>query len=155
MFSALENTSVALWVGQSLWAYPILLSTHIVGLAIVVGIFAMRDLRLLGFFHGLCPTAFLPLSKMAWMGFIINAISGFLLFTSQALTFISSTPFLLKIACIIAGMAMAGVIQSKLRGELANSGGEAVLSGSIMTLAAASLLLWIAAIIAGRLIAYL
>jgi hypothetical protein len=155
MFSALENTSVALWVGQSLWGYPILLSAHIVGLAIVVGIFTMRDLRLLGFFSSLHPSAFLPLSRMAWMGFIINAVSGILLFTSQAVTFISSTPFLLKLACIIAGMVMAGVIQSKLRGELADSGEEAVMKGSIKTLAAASLLLWVTAIIAGRLIAYL
>jgi hypothetical protein len=92
---------------------------------------------------------------MAWMGFIINAVSGILLFTSQAVTFISSTPFLLKLACIIAGMVMAGVIQSKLRGELADSGEEAVMKGSIKTLAAASLLLWVTAIIAGRLIAYL
>jgi hypothetical protein len=155
MFSALENTSVALWVGQSLWGYPILLSAHIVGLAIVVGIFAMRDLRLLGFFSGLHPSAFLPLSRMAWTGFIINAVSGILLFTSQAVTFISSTPFLLKLTCIIAGMVIAGVIQSKLRGELADSGEEAVMRGSIQILAAASLLLWVTAIIAGRLIAYL
>ncbi len=155
MFAQLENTSVALWVGESLWAYPILLVLHSVGLAIVVGIFAMRDLRLLGLFSGLQPAAFLPLSKLAWIGFIINAISGILLFTSQAVTFVSSTPFLLKISCIVAGMVLAGVIQSRLRGELANSGDDAVISGPTRLIALVSLLFWMAAIVAGRLIAYI
>jgi len=121
----------------------------------VVGIFAMRDLRLLGLFTGIRPAAFLPLSKLAWIGFIINAISGILLFTSQAVTFVESTPFLLKIASIISGMVVAGVIQTRLRGELAASSGEAVISGSTKILALISLTFWIAAIIAGRLIAYI
>ena len=155
MFVWIENTSVAFWVGGSLWAYPVLLSLHGVGLAMVVGIFAMRDLRLLGLFTGIRPAAFLPLSKLAWIGFIFNAISGILLFTSQAVTFVESTPFLLKIASIIAGMVMAGVIQTRLRGELAASPGEAVISGSTKILALVSLSFWIAAIIAGRLIAYI
>ena len=154
MFAWLESTPVAMWVGLSLWAYPMLLAIHIVGLAIVVGIFSMRDLRLLGLFPGLQPAAFLPLSKLAWIGFIINAISGILLFTSQAVTFVNNTPFLIKIVAILAGMALAGVIQSRLRVELAGMGNYAEISGSTRTIAMASLSCWLIAIIAGRLIAY-
>jgi hypothetical protein len=121
----------------------------------VVGIFAMRDLRLLGLFSGIRPAAFLPLSKLAWIGFIINAISGVLLFTSQAVTFVNSIPFLLKIASIIAGMVVAGVIQSRLRGELADSPGDVDISGPTKILASVSLVFWLVAIIAGRLIAYI
>lgn len=155
MFDALENTTVALWVGESLWGYPFLLSLHVIGLAVVVGIFATRDLRLLGLFPGLHPAAFLPLSKLGWVGFVINAISGFLLFTSQAVTFVNNTAFLVKIGCILAGMALAGVIQARLRGELAASHGTVVISGSTRLIALFSLSLWLGAIIAGRLIAYL
>ena len=155
MFSWLENTSVALWVGESLWGYPSLLSLHAVGLAIVVGIFSVRDLRLLGLFTGLHPAAFLSLTKFALIGFIINAISGFLLFTSQAVTFVNSTPFLLKIGCIIAAMVLARVIQARLRRDVAASSGDVVIGGPTRLLAAVSLSFWLAAIIAGRLIAYL
>lgn len=144
-----------MWVGLSLWAYPMLLAVHIVGLAIVVGIFSMRDLRLLGMFSGLQPAAFLPLSRLAWVGFIINAISGILLFTSQAVTFVNNTPFLIKIVAILSGMALAGVIQTRLRSELALAGGCAEISGSTRSIAMASLVCWLTAIIAGRLIAYL
>ena len=155
MFSWLENTPVAIWVGVSLWGYPLLLSLHVIGLAIVVGIFATRDLRLLGLFPGLHPAAFLPLSKLGWAGFLLNAVSGFLLFTSQASIFVSNTAFLIKIGCIVVGMVLAGVIQSRLRGELAAHHGAAGISNSTRVIALCSLSVWAAAIIAGRLIAYL
>lgn len=154
MFETLERSWIATWVAESLWGYPIMLACHAVGLAVVVGIFSMRDMRLLGLFPGIAPAAFLPLSKIAWIGFILNALSGFALFTSQAVTFVNSTPFLLKIAFIVAGMALAGVIQSRLRGELALSNGDVAISGSARLIALISLSLWLAAIIAGRLVAY-
>lgn len=154
MFLWLESTSLAQWVALSLWAYPALLAVHIVGLAVVVGIFALRDLRLLGLFRAIRPDAFLPLSKLAWAGFVLNAVSGIMLFTSQAVTFVNNVPFLIKISAIIAGMVLAGVIQSRLRHELA--GADAVrLSTATRSIAAVSLALWTVAIVAGRLIAYL
>lgn len=155
MFSWLENTSVALWVGGSLWGYPAMLSLHAVGLAIVVGIFAMRDLRLLGLFPAIAPQAFLELSKLGWVGFIVNAVSGIMLFTSQAVTFAGSAAFLIKLGCIVAAMVLAGIIQSHLRLAVEAQSGTLVISASTRTIAAISLSLWMSAIIAGRLIAYL
>jgi len=160
MFAWLETTPIAMWVGLSLWAYPMLLAAHIVGLAIVVGIFAMRDLRLLGLFPALDPAAFLAPGRLAWIGFIVNAVSGILLFTSQAVTFVNNTPFLIKIMAILTGMALAGVIQSRLRRlvtAVSNSGNVLVpaqIEGTTRAVAAASLGCWLTAIIAGRLIAY-
>ena len=147
MWEWLENTPVATWVGESLWAYPLWLSLHVIGLAIVVGIFAVRDLRLLGLFRGLAPQAFLAIGKVAWSGFIINAVSGLFLFSSQASTFVHSKPFLIKIACIASGMIIAAVIQARLRaGKTA---------GATRVLGLLSLFAWSGAIVAGRLIAYL
>lgn len=155
MFATLETTELATWVAVSLWGYPIMLSLHVVGLAVVVGIFAMRDLCLLGLFPGIQPSAFLGLGKLGWVGFIVNAVSGFALFASQATVFVTSVPFLIKIACIVAGMVLAGVIQSRLRAELALGDSLAVVSNSTRTIALVSLMFWLAAIIAGRLIAYI
>ena len=156
MFEALENTTAAIWVGESLWGYPILLGTHVVGLAIVAGIFLMLDLRILGFNKGVPYESFLSLFRLAWIGLAINALSGTALFASQATTFISSTPFLLKIGMITVGVICAVVIRSKLRESAAgwDSSGNAA-SASARVLAVVSLLCWIGAIGAGRLIAYL
>ncbi len=146
MFVGLENSAVGMWVSTSLWAYPFLLSVHIVGLAIVVGIFSMRDLRLLGMFAALPVNTFSNLGKLALAGFILNAISGLLLFSSQASIFVTSVPFLSKIVAITIGMILAHSIQEKLN--------DAV-SSNTKILAAVSLICWIAAIIGGRLIAYI
>ena len=155
MFAWLETTPVADWVALSLWAYPSLLSFHIVGLAIVVGIFIMRDLRLAGVIGGIEPAVFLRLGLLAWIGFAVNLISGLLLFSSQATIFVSNIPFLFKISCIIAGMVLAGLIQSRMRRQIQVSG-ETSTQGdeSLKVLAIISIIVWLAAISAGRLIAY-
>ena len=98
MFEWLETTPVAIWVGESLWGYPIMLGAHVVGLAIVVGLFVMRDLRLLGMFPGISYASLDSLRNLGWTGFVINAVSGCFLFSSQASFFIENTAFLLKIS---------------------------------------------------------
>jgi hypothetical protein len=156
MFEALENTAVAIWVGESIWGYPLLLGTHVVGLAVVAGIFLMLDLRILGFNKGVSYESFLSLFRLAWTGLAINAVSGTALFSSQATTFISSTPFLLKIGSITIGVICAVIIRGKLRENAASwdtsAGGT---NGATRLVAVVSLLCWIGAIGAGRLIAYL
>jgi len=154
MFVWLETTPIAQLVALSLWAYPALLSLHIIGLAIVVGIFSMRDLRLLGIDHGVELTAFISLGKLAWIGFTINALSGILLFTSQATIFITSIPFLSKISFITVGMVLAVIIQARLSNLLVDDRYINSIDRTTRFLAAISMSLWIGAIIAGRLIAY-
>ena len=156
MFEALESTALAIWVGESLWGYPFMLGMHIVGLAIVVGLFFMLDLRILGVVRGISYDAFLKLYRLAWIGLAINALSGFALFSSQATIFIESTPFLTKIACIVIGVAIAILIRRELtpRGEQTGSQNDNA-SGALRLYAVISLVCWLVAICAGRLIAYL
>ena len=150
MFETLENTSLALWVGESLWAYPGLLSVHIVGLAIVVGLCTIRDLTLLGMFEEIDTKVFRSLNKIAALGFVINAVSGFMLFSSQASIFIQSTPFLIKMSAIVIGMTLACVLHMRLAKEDSKK-----VTGGTKFIAVFSLLSWLTAIAAGRLIAYL
>lgn len=150
-FESLETTSIAIWVGESLWGYPLLLSLHVIGLAMAVGIFWMRDLSLIG--GGLTPRGLRGLLKIGWIGLIINALSGLALFTSQATTFIFSKPFLLKIGAIVIATTIAAMIGQRVR-RLAESDGPVVVPDSLRALAGVSLCAWGGAIVAGRLIAY-
>jgi len=151
LFERIEDSAVAVWVGESLWGYPFLLSLHVVGLAILVGTFVMLDLRLLGRFEQIRVVSFLPAIKFAWSGFFVNAVSGALLFSSQASHFVTSTPFLLKISMIFVGAVLALMIQRQLKGA---SDSNWTISGSTKAIAALSLAMWLGAIINGRLIAY-
>ena len=147
MFSWLENTSLALWVSESYYAYPALLSLHIVGLAMVVGLSSMQNLKLLGLFSGLTLEGQSALIRLALTGFCLNLFSGLLLFSSQASYLVTSLPFLLKISFIATAMVVSVLIQVRIKSPL-------LASLSLKILALASLLLWSSAIIAGRLIAY-
>lgn len=155
-FAWLEGTRIALWVGESLWGYPLLLGLHVIGLAVVVGIFAMLDLRLLGVARSVEVAAFRPLFGLAWTGLLINAVSGVALFSSQATTFVHSTPFLVKLAAIALGVALAVLIRRRLfpRGFIEKAGAPSR-DRPLRGFAIASLVCWGGAIVAGRLIAYL
>ena len=155
MLVTLESTAIARWVGESLYAYPALLACHIIGLAIVVGIFSMRDLKLLGCFPDLDIRVFGSLNRLALSGFAINAMSGLLLFSSQASYLATSVPFLTKIACIAAGMSLAYRLRPAVLLAASMSGSPRLASPGLSMMAALSLAIWMGAIIAGRLIAYL
>ena len=143
----IENTSLALWVSTSLWAYPFLLSAHITGLAVIVGVLAMRDFHLLGFVDGLTKANFLELRKLAYSGFVINGVSGLMLFSSQASYLSTNLPFLTKLFFIGSGIFLASQIYKKIEKKQDRT--------STKILAILSLLSWFGAIIAGRLIAYI
>ena len=156
MLEWLETTALAIWVGESLWGYPIMLSAHAVGLAVVVGIFVMLDLRMLGVVRGISFRAFLSLYRLAWIGFIVNTLSGTALFIQQATTFMDSTPFLIKISGVIAGVIVGVLIQGRLTARLTEwDADDANVESSAKGLAGVSLLCWLGAIVAGRLIAYI
>ena len=143
----IENTSLALWVSTSLWAYPVLLSAHISGLAVIVGIIAMRDFHLLGFINGVTVANFLELKNLAYCGFLINGISGIMLFSSQASYLSTNLPFLIKLFFIGSGMLLASKIYKKIEKNTGRT--------STKILAILSLFSWFGAITAGRLIAYI
>ena len=156
VFEWLENSALAIWVGESLWGYPIMLGMHAVGLAIVVGILVMLDLRMLRVIRGVSFSAFLSLFRLAWIGLLFNAMSGSALFSSQATTFIDSTPFLIKITGVISGVVVGIFIQRRLMLRAADwDEADANIESSATALAVLSLVCWIGAIFAGRLIAYL
>ena len=156
VFEWLEMTALAIWVGESLWGYPIMLGMHAIGLATVVGIFVMLDLRMLRVIRGVSFKAFLSLFRLAWIGLFINAFSGSALFTSQATTFVENAPFLIKISAVLSGVIIGIFIQRRLKLRAADwDNADTNIESSATALATLSLACWIGAIFAGRLIAYL
>ncbi len=152
-FEWLESSFLAVWVGESLWGYPIMLSAHAVGLSIVVGMAVVVDLRLLNAFSAIRIDSLGGLFKLGGFGFLINACSGFALFSSQATEFIESTAFLLKISMIIVAVFISALLyahleKSRLRGE------DNTVPSRTKILAWTSIAVWAGAVITGRLVAY-
>ncbi|MBI3492264.1 MAG: hypothetical protein HY047_10855 [Acidobacteria bacterium] len=152
----LQGSAVGVWTRESpsIWAYPTVLMLHTVGLGVLVGANAVIDFRLLGFAPRLPIPSLAPLYRFMWGSFAINAVTGVMLFASDATTKAKQPVFYIKLTLIALALVVTAVIRRTVeRGPALR---DADLSaGPTRRLAALSLLLWAGAITAGRLMAYL
>lgn len=153
--SWLESTAYAQWILTGLNGWPIMLTAHAIGLAIVVGIVFVLDLRILGVLRQIPYTALHRFMSIAWLGIITNVISGFSLFMTQATVYVTSVPFLFKIACIALGIVNLVYIQKMLQRDAASWEMSAAVPREARLLAGSSIAVWGLAVVTGRLIAYL
>jgi hypothetical protein len=148
----LQNTPVAIFVAETLWAYPVLETIHTVGMAMLLGSLGLINLRVLGYKRVLPILGTSDLLPIAWVGFTMNAASGLLLFTSDAVNFFMSNTFRLKITLIVLAGINAAILSRKLYAP--DGGDAAAATGGARALAASSLVFWFVAIICGRIYAY-
>jgi hypothetical protein len=150
----LQQTPVATFVAETLWAYPLFETLHTLGMALLLGSLGLINLRILGYKPELPIVGTLRLLPLAWLGFSVNLVSGLALFTSDAVYFWGSITFRIKLGLIVlAGINAFILSQTVFRG--ARAGTLSATPPRARVLASASLVFWVGAIIAGRLIAYL
>lgn len=148
----LQATPIAVWVAgaDTLLAFPAILTLHTVGLGIVVGANLLVDFKLLGAAPGVSLESLRAVYRPMWFGFAINAVTGVLLFMAGA-EFTGVKPiFYVKLSLI----AVALVVSVKIKGAVFDAQTGSAGADRARTLAIASLVLWMAAIVAGRYTAY-
>jgi hypothetical protein len=148
-FAWLESTAASAWIVESpsLWAFPGILTAHTIGLAFLAGLTAALDLRLLGVASRIPPAAFTRLLPVMWFGLGLNVLTGLALLLAYPTKALTNPVFYLKLALIVAGLLLLGATLRRVREGV-------TASGRTKLLAAVSLLVWAAAIAAGRLLAY-
>ena len=110
----------------------------------LAGTNAALDLRILGFASRVPLPSMIRFFPVLWFGFVINLISGLLLLIGYPTKAFTNPVFFLKMSCIAAGMVLMLLIRKRV-----------ILEGrSGKVLAVLSLIFWIGAIVAGRLLAY-
>jgi len=145
-FAWIEDTAFSAWIRESpsLLAFPTFLIIHAFGMAFLAGTNVALNLRVLGF----APTVPLPSMQrffpILWFGFVINLISGLLLLISYPTKALTNPVFFVKMGCIAVAIVLTMLIRKRviLEGQ----------SGKAMAIL--STLLWLTAIVAGRLLAY-
>lgn len=150
----LQNTPLAIWVAETLWAYPLLETLHTLGMAMLLGTLGLINLRVLGYKSALSLFGTRDLLPVAWIGFTVNAASGLMLFTSDAVNFFASNTFRVKILLIVLAGINAAILSRRL---YADGGAEVAVGNSDSTmrlLAGSSLVFWVVAVICGRIYAY-
>ncbi len=133
--AALEASGFARAMRDSLALYPAVETLHIVGFALLFGAIVTYDLRLIA---GREPPAIAQ--RSAAVGIALAVPAGLMLFSREARAYLHNPVFLAKLALIALALANVAFF------HLARTPGRAA--------GAASLSLWLGALVCGRLIAY-
>jgi hypothetical protein len=141
---------------SSLWTYPVVNLLHIFGIAALFGAALIIDLRLLGAWRSISLSAIsgtaVPVSKA---GFALAATTGVGLLAANASEYIGNPFLLMKFGAIAAGVGNVALLN---RSAAWKAHRVRELSPHeqrpLAVFGAVSLMTWIAAVTAGRMIAY-
>ena len=141
---------------ESLWAYPIAETLHIIGIAALYGSLLVVELRLLGLGRRI-PVAALARLALPWTiaGFALAAAMGLCMFSAHADEFIGQRVFMLKMGLILAAAINAAIFHSGPFVAVARWDTDARPPASARAAAAISIALWTSVIVCGRMLAYL
>ena len=151
LLSWLEATSLAARIRDSLFLFPLLESFHVIGLALVFGTIAVIDLRLLG-----AASTDRPFKRMAsdilkwtWAAFVLTALTGSLMFLTNAGVYYHNFYFRSKMALLV--LAAVNMLSFELTlGRTAHRWDKAAAAPPAgRAVAILSLAIWISAILDG------
>ncbi len=140
---------------ESLYAFPVSLTIHLVSLAMFAGLVVMMDLRLVGVAYRGTPFSEVQSRLFPWqmVGMVVTSLAGILLFYMQPMRYFGKVIYWIKIALIV--LASVNILlfhfvtyRSIDKWNLTNPPVAAKVAGWL------SLALWGGVVASGRLTAY-
>jgi hypothetical protein len=156
LMQRLRDSDLSMAFLGSQYAYPLVESVHVLGLALSVGLLAIADLRLIGAVMNRQPVSDSLHGLRSWMlaGFIIMFASGGILFAAEAGKLYVNPLFRLKMLFVAVAGLNALYFEWKL-GRHANVWSDPLRPPGAAKFAGwASLACWAVVILFGRWIAY-
>jgi hypothetical protein len=151
--AAVGASGVAVFLRSSQYIYPLVNAAHILGFALLVGTIAALDARILGYARQI------PLADAARLllpftigGLLLAIVTGAALFSVKPEEYWANPVFLVKLGLIVLAFANALSLRVRPAWRVALEGG--VVSSGLRVSAVLSLCLWVAVLVAGRLIAF-
>jgi hypothetical protein len=98
----IQSTDVAMLISQSRGWFPALEMIHVTATTFVFGMITIVDLRLLGLLSrgSAVSDLYRDVIPLTWAAFVVAAISGVLLFMSQAVAYSGNLAFQMKFAVL-------------------------------------------------------
>jgi hypothetical protein len=150
----IQASGLSTWVREStsLLGFPTILAIHAIGMGFLVGSCAAMDFRILGLASRIPLGSLNGLVPLMRFGFWLNATSGLLLLLAFPIKNFSNPVFFLKLSLIAIAVGDTSLLLKHIvrKAPVQNPG---VSMGGKM-LAAASLVVWAGAVVAGRLLVY-
>ena len=141
---------------ETAWAFPAALTLHLVGMVLFIGMRLVLGLRLTGWaFAGTSPSQLMTrVGPWSLVGAIVTAVSGLALYTADSARMAANPMFELKIAALSAALVNAWILHTVLAGRIHDRDTSEALPISVQASAYLSLILWVAIMAAGRLVAF-
>jgi hypothetical protein len=115
-FQAIADSSLSQAISTSTWAFAVIESIHLLALSVIGGSILIVDLRLLGF--GLTRQTVGEVAREAqpWLmaSLAVMLVTGVLLFVSEPIKCFYSTPFRIKMLCLLLGSVWAFTVRRKV-----------------------------------------
>jgi hypothetical protein len=147
-----ESTLVGNAIRSSPWAFAAIESCHLLALAVIGGSVLIVDMRLLGL--GLRNQTVREVARAAqpWMvgSLLVMIVSGFALFSSESIKCYYSTPFWVKMICLL----LAIVFTFTIRRRVTSADGTNIRPVLYKFVAIVSLALWFGVGAGGRWIGF-
>lgn len=101
-----ESSALGTAIRESTWAFAVIESVHLLGLAVIGGTVLLVDLRLLG--TGLTRHSARDLAREVWpwqtLSLVVMLATGLLLYFSEAMKCYYSSPFWVKMGALAASI---------------------------------------------------
>jgi len=151
LFIWFEDTPVGAAVRESIWAFAVIESVHLLGLCLLGGSILLVDLRLLGFGLTGQPIAKLAAHARRWMilGLTMMIATGVPLMLAEALKTYYNTAFWVKITTLPFAIAFTFVVRERMTRDE-----SLMVSARTRIVAAVSIALWFTVAAGGRWIGY-
>jgi len=140
------------WISTSTWAFAVIESIHLLALSVIGGSVLVVDLKLLGF--GIRTQTLREVAHDAQKWFLgswtVMIVTGGLLFWSEPQKLYYSTPFAVKMICLLLGTIFALTV----RRNVTQAGEGSVSPITMKLIALVSLMLWFGVGAGGRWIGF-
>jgi hypothetical protein len=151
-FQWFEETGLGRMIRESVWAFAVVESIHLLALATMGGAVLLVDMRMLNL--GLSGRSVAELARDAqpWLrrGLVVLIISGIGLFASEAVKCYYSYPFWVKMSSLLAAIVFTFTVRKRV--VLAEAGRNS--GGVRMGVAVVSMALWFTVAASGRWIGF-
>lgn len=149
----LEASTLGMQMRGSAWLYPVVNVLHLLGLVMLLGSMLLLDLRLLGVAREFdLPALSARLTPVAIGGLLILLVSGFCQFVADGAPLAASPLMQVKVLLIVLGVGNALCFRHWWSSRLGTWDDRPSVLGRLQALA--SLLIWFAVMVLGRLLAY-
>jgi len=155
VLESLEGSEFSALMRSEFWGWPLVLTVHVLGTAVVMGFVVITSLRMLGLFETIPYTSLRRLFPVIWVAIAVQVVSGFLLWMTKPTQYVVDGAFMLKLALVIAGIVLTSYFYGELKREGASWEAAGAGSSRGNQFSAASLVVWCCALVAARLTAYL